>query len=68
VSSTAFETDYGLTYANTFTGEGHRFKWLTGTRSFEEGETITLKGTIKKYDEWNDKVFTVLTRCKEVAA
>ena len=68
VSSTAFETDYGLTYANTFTGEGHRFKWLTGTRSFEEGETVTLKGTIKKYDEWNDKVFTVLTRCKEVAA
>jgi hypothetical protein len=68
VSSTAFETDYGLTYANTFTGEGHRFKWLTGTRSFEEGDTVTLKGTIKKYDEWNDKVFTVLTRCKEVAA
>ena len=68
VSSTAFETDYGLTFANTFTGDGHRFKWLTGTRSFEEGETFTLKGTIKKYDEWNDKVFTVLTRCKVVAA
>jgi len=68
VSSTAFDTDYGVTYANTFTGEGHRFKWLTGTRSFEEGESLTLKGTIKKYDEWNDKVFTVLTRCKVVAA
>lgn len=68
VSSSVFETQYGITYANTFTGEGHRFKWLTGTKSFEEGETVTLKGTIKKYDEWNDKVFTVLTRCKEVAA
>lgn len=68
VSSTAFDTDYGITFANTFTGEGHRFKWLTGARGFVEGETVTLKGTIKKYDEWNDKVFTVLTRCKEVAA
>lgn len=68
VSSTTFDSAYGITYANTFTGEGHRFKWLTGTRCFEEGETVTLKGTVKKYDEWNDKVFTVLTRCKVIAA
>lgn len=68
VSSTAFDTAYGITYANTFTGEGYRFKWLTGTRYFDEGETVTLKGTIKKVDEWNGKVFTVLTRCKVVAA
>ena len=67
VSSSAFDTQYGLTYANTFTAEGHRFKWLT-RYGFEPGETVTLKGTIKKFDEWNDKVFTVLTRCKEVAA
>lgn len=67
VSSSAFDTQYGLTYANTFTADGHRFKWLT-RYGFEPGETVTLKGTIKKFDEWNDKVFTVLTRCKEVAA
>lgn len=68
VSSNAFDTDYGITFANTFTGEGHRFKWMTGVRGFVEGETVTLTGTIKKYDEWNDKVFTVLTRCKEAVA
>jgi len=68
-SSTAFDSHYGITFANTFLSEdGHRFKWLTGTRSFDEGETVTLTGTIKKYDEWNDKVFTVLTRCKEAVA
>lgn len=67
VSSTAFNSQYGLTYVNTFTAEGRRFKWLT-RYGFEAGETVTLKGTIKKYDQWNDKVFTVLTRCREVAA
>lgn len=68
VSSRAFDSAYGTTYANTFTGEGHRFKWLTGTRSFETGETITVKATIKGYDEWDGRKFTVLTRCKEVTA
>lgn len=68
VSSTIVDGYYGSTFVNTFTGEGYRFKWLTGAKGFVEGETVTLKGTIKKYDEWNSKVFTVLTRCKEVAA
>jgi hypothetical protein len=65
---TGFETAYGYTFVNTFTGAGYRFKWLTGTRSFEAGQTLTLKGTIKGYDEWNGKTFTLLTRCKEIAA
>jgi len=67
VSSRAFDSGFGTTYANTFTGEGHRFKWVTGTRSFETGEKVTMKGTIKGYDEWDGRKFTVLTRCKEVA-
>jgi hypothetical protein len=65
VSSTAFETQYGTTFANIFTGEGYRFKWLTGTRSFEAGDVVTVKATIKGYDEYKGRKFTVLTRCKD---
>lgn len=67
VSVNSFESAYGVNFVNTFTGEGRRFKWITGY-GFEQGQTVTLKGTIKKYDEYNGKLFTVLTRCKEVAA
>jgi len=68
VSSNSFDTVYGTTYANVFTGEGYRFKWLTGTRYFDEGDTLTLKGTIKGYDEWDGKTYTLLTRCKEIVS
>ena len=66
ISSQAFETQYGTSYANIFTGEGYRFKWFTATRWFEEGEEVTVKATIKGYDEWRGSKSTLLTRCKEL--
>ena len=66
ISSQAFETEWGTSYANIFTGEGYRFKWFTATRWFEEGEEVTVKATIKGYDEWQGSKSTLLTRCKEL--
>jgi hypothetical protein len=64
VSCHAFYTQFGTSFANVFTGEGYRFKWLTSARDFDKGETVTLKGTIKKHEEYKGKTYTVLTRCK----
>lgn len=56
---------YGITYINKFLdNEGRLFVWFTGTNSFELGEKVKLKGTIKEHSEFREQKQTILTRCK----
>lgn len=58
------ETNYIYLFEDT---EGNIYKWNT-SKDLEknEGDTITIKGTIKAHEEYNNQKQTVLTRCKEV--
>lgn len=56
---------YGITYVNKLIDEeGRTFVWFTSTKGFEQGQEVTLKGTIKEHSEFNGEKQTVLTRCK----
>ncbi|MCK5020006.1 MAG: hypothetical protein KAS32_23335 [Candidatus Peribacteraceae bacterium] len=58
---------YGTTILHTFEDEaGNNVKWFSSGVRFDIGETVTVKGTVKKHDEWKGRKQTVLTRVKEV--
>ena len=46
---------------------GNTYKWTTSTYyGWGDGDSITLKGTIKAHEEYKGEKQTVLTRCKQV--
>lgn len=47
--------------------DGNAFVWTTAAKSWEEGVTKTLRGTIKDHKTYRNVNQTVLTRCKEIA-
>ena len=66
-------------FVHTFADEnGNKFVWKTSNsvgrwvgdadeqywETFQEGETVHLRGTIKAHDEYKDEKQTILTRCK----
>ena len=75
-----FDSAYGYCHVLTFRDtENHVFKWLTsnptyhawcktngkeGDCDYEVGKTYTLKGIIKKHEEYKGLKQTVITRCK----
>ena len=64
VNAATFDTQYGPTTIYTFHGDGHRFQWRTNSVDLNVDETYTMKGTVKGVKEWQDKTYTLLTRCK----
>lgn len=64
------EGDFGVTSLYTFvTDDGHLVKWFSSRVVFEESDIdqpMTLKGTVKKHDEYKGTKTTVLTRCRKV--
>ena len=42
---------------------GNIFVWTTGSRTWEEGSTKVIKGTVKDHREYKNAKQTVLTRC-----
>lgn len=66
----AFEGQYGLMYVYNFKDvQGHVLAWFTSKaikvdNGIDEGDTITIKGTVKKLSEYKNVKQTVLTRCK----
>lgn len=60
------EGDFGTTTLVTMRDtDGNVLTWFaSGSKEFEVGKTYTVKGTIKKHDEFNDVKQTVLTRAK----
>ena len=66
VGSNTFESAYGLTTLFTFINQGgYQFKWFSSNGAdVQIGDKITVKGTVKGSDEYNDSFSTLLTRCK----
>lgn len=60
-----FDSKYGISYINKFKDtDGNIVIWKTGRRVANDGEKVTLKGTIKEHNEFRTEKQTVLTRCK----
>lgn len=67
-SFSGYGTD--IMYVHTFKdADGNVFTWKTQKGiSFEYGEMVIFKGTVKKHSEYKDEKQTELTRCKVVSA
>ena len=67
VSKRSFYGKFGLTDVYTFQDENENiYTWFTTSATFQKeiGDTFTLKGTVKKHDEFKGTKTTVLTRCR----
>jgi len=53
-------------YIHRFRADGNLLVWKTGTFPFnaEEGQTVTITGTVKDHTEYRDEKQTALLRCK----
>lgn len=64
---TSWETEYGITTRYKITdASNHIFMWDSSShiRDDEMVEVISIVGTVKKHDTWNDVKQTWLTRCR----
>ena len=60
-----YESDWGYINIYTFVDDkGNYLVWRTSAAHLEEGERVSLRGTIKEHSEYNHIKETVLTRCK----
>lgn len=65
VACFAFDTKFGISYVNKFKdADGNIVIWKTSYRVANDGEKVTLKGTIKEHNEFRTEKQTILTRCK----
>ena len=64
------ESDWGVTTLYTFaTDDGHIVKWFSSRRVFTDRDLerpMTIKGTVKKHDEYQGTKSTVLTRVRKL--
>ena len=65
VACFTFESKFGICYINKFKDiEGNVVIWKTSRRVANDGEKVTLKGTVKEHNVFRAEKQTVLTRCK----
>lgn len=65
---------YHITYTNNYTfmdEQGHLIQWKTAKNLFDDTEKViadktefNLQGTVKAHNEFKDRYYTILTRCK----
>ena len=62
------EGDYGLTTILKLADESDNIlTWFaSGSKSYQKGDKVSLKATIKKHDEFKGVKQTVITRAKEI--
>ena len=62
------EGNYGLSYINIMTQDitGNNVVWFGSNKVLNDGEKVTLKGSIKALNDRDGKKQTILTRCKIV--
>ena len=61
------ENKYGKFTTHIFEDKDkNKYMWVTSARSWNEGETKSIKGTIKEYQILENQRITVLTRCTEI--
>lgn len=59
------ETNYGTSSFHIFYDEnGNEYTWSTTSKTLEEGDTYTIRGTIKDLTIYHNSKQTVLTRCR----
>ena len=66
-NSFSYDTEYGTTWIHKFLDtEGNIFIWKTNNSLYdiEQGNNVTLKGTIKDHVEYRGERQTHITRCK----
>jgi len=67
VKKSHIESYYGSSILHVFEDEnGNIATWFSSNKEFEEGETVTIKATVKEHKEYRDQKQTILTRCTEV--
>lgn len=60
-----FDSIYGTTHIHIFAdSDGNELVWKTGRGEINEGETVTLKATVKEHGERNGAKQTIITRAK----
>lgn len=61
------EGQYGATWLIKLTNDdGDALTWFTSEEKLQAGETVSLKATVKKHDEFRGVKQTILTRCQEI--
>jgi hypothetical protein len=64
---TSFESQYGTTFILIFEdAAGNQVVWKTSRAEFNEGETVTLKATVKEHGEYNGVPQTSISRAKQI--
>jgi len=62
-----YETAWGTTAIHNFLDEkGTSFVWFSSSKILDQGSSYSLKGTVKKHQEYNGAKQTVLTRCSKI--
>lgn len=60
----SYPNDWGVAHVFIMRDpNGNVYKWMTGRPALLQGHVYTLKGTVKKHDEYRGVNQTVLTRC-----
>lgn len=58
------QTPYGPTHLLAMRDDrGSALTWITGTRTYEVGTRIRIRGTVKRHKEYRGEALTQLTRC-----
>ena len=62
---TSFDTMYDVNHLHLFVDtDGNVYKWVTGAVSYDVGDKVSGKGTVKSHDIYNSVNQTTLVRCK----
>jgi hypothetical protein len=66
VNSYSYETQYGTTWIHKFIdSDNNTYVWKTSNYlNVDQGNLISIKGTIKDHNEYREEKQTILTRCK----
>ena len=60
-------TDYGMCHIISMRDQDNNlFVWMTGSTSATAGDRLSVRGTVKKHNEYSGEQQTVLTRCRAV--
>jgi hypothetical protein len=64
---TTKDTDYGVLHIISMRDQaGNLIVWMTGSTTATPGDRLSVRGTVKKHNEYNGEQQTVLTRCRAV--
>src|SRR4029077_10494170 len=59
------DTDYGVLHIISMRDDQNNlFVWMTGSASATPGDRLSVRGTVKKHNEYNGEQQTTLTRCR----